>query len=468
MRKIALMLAVFFMGITCAAAPTITVTSPTLNVDWCRGKQYAITWTSSGAVGAKVAIRLRQGSTPITIADTDNDGSYLWTVPASLATGACTILIRNADRSASGTSPSFNIADCIGAPPPAPVIKKFPPLERPPVILFPPQPRITQFVMDKATTIFVLRAENSGGAMKQDAQVVLTIPGGAGDRQISQTWSKGKATFYWADRLFANDGDPALASCTKMGGGDFCLQAEIRSPEVVGYPYPGLRDQECFPCYPDLAVVGFQWRTSGVLSFSVGNIGYCPSFAWSYRLYKDGQLVETSVRYGSMAPGVWSKLTTNYIMPAASSGSSTFRVEVVPENPAWEKNKGNNTLEVTTAPSSLQYQIAIADIQFYGDTMYGIQAPVGDEHYRLVFTLRNTSNKAWPQCPAQCRIFIDNGKVYEGSFPVAFDPYEEFLIIHDKGFPNFPILPYGIHTVEVWVSICPSSLTKKMMRPPQG
>lgn len=467
MRKIALTWAVFFMGIMGVAAPTITVTAPALNAKWCLGQPYTITWTSAGAVGATVSIRLRQGSTPIVIADTDNDGSFLWTVPATLAPGTYTILIRNADRSAEGTSPAFSIADCSGTPPP--VIKKIPPLERPPVsLIFPPQPRITQFVLNEATTVFVLRGENSGGAMKQDAQVVLTIPGGAGDRQVSQTWTKGKATFYWADRLFANDGDPALASCTKMGGGHFCLQAEIRSPEVVGWPYPGLHDQQCFPCYPDLAVAGFQWSTSGVLSFSVGNNGYCPSYPWSYRLYKDGQLVETSVRYGSNAPGAWGKITANYIMPAASSGSSTFRVELVPENPALEKNKENNSLEVTTAPSSLQYQIAIADIQFYGDTMYGFQAPVGDEHYRLVFTLKNTSNKAWPQSLAQCRIFIDNGKVYEGSFPVSFDPYEEFLIIHDKGFPNFPVVPYGIHNVEVWVNICPSSLTKKMMRRPEG
>ena len=132
-------------------------------------------------------------------------------------------------------------------------------------------------------------------------------------------------------------------------------------------------------------------------------------------------------------------------------------------------NKDNNTLEVTTAPSSLQYQIAISDIQFYGVVCKWNPEPiVGDQYYRLVFTLKNTSNKEMPLGNATCRIFIDNGQVCEVTFSISFDPYEERLIVHDYGFPNLPVLPYGIHTVKVWVSLCPSSLTRKMMRPPEG
>ena len=356
-----------------------------------------------------------------------------------------------------------------GAPTPA-VIKKIPPFERPPVsLMFPPQPRITGFSMNKELTLFGIAAENAGGPMQQDAQVVLTIPGGPAGAQVSQTWPKGKKNFSWVERLFANDKDPHLAECAQMGGGEYVIWAEIRSPEIVGTPYPGLsKYSPVFPCWQDLAVAGFQWNASGALTFSVGNNGYCPSFPWTYRLYKDGQLIETSPRFGSMGPGKWGKMTSAVTMPAASGASGTFRVEVVSENPGVEKNKANNTLEVTVAPSSLQYQIAITDIQFYGDTMYGFQQPVGDEHYRLVFTLKNTSHVAMPLGTAQCRIFIDNGKAYEGAFAVSFDPYEEFLLIHDKGFPSFPVVPYGIHKVEVWLSICPSSLTKNMMRPPEG
>lgn len=475
MRKAAVILFVFFLGAFELSAQSVKVKSPNGGEQWALHSSQAITWAFANAGSVKVNIVLRNSGGKVGVIGSQvalAAGSYTWTSVGTLEDGTPVgpgtgyiVRIRDVGNTFGDESDAaFSISG--GAPPP--VSKKLPPFTPPLGIVMPPQPRITQFVLNKESTLFGLVAQNSGGPMKQDAQVVLSIPGGAGSNQISQTWPKGKQSFSWAGRLFANDKDPHLAACTRIGGGDFCLEAEIKSPEVLGYPYPGLHDQECFPCYPDLAVAGLQWRTSGVLSFSVGNNGYCPSFPWSYRFYKDGQLVETSVRYGSMAPGAWSTLTTHYITPAANSGSSTFRVELVPENPAWEKNKDNNTLEVTTAPNSGQYQIAISDIDFYGNTMYGFQAPFGDEHYRLVFTLKNTSNKAMPQCYAQCRIFIDNGKVYEGSFPISFDPFEEYLIIHDKGFPKFPVVPYGVHTVEVWVNICPSSLTKKMMRPPQG
>ena len=477
MRKTAAILFVYFLGVFVLSAQSVKVKSPNGGEQWALNSSQAITWTFANAGSVKVNIVLRNSGGKVGVIKSQvalSAGSFTWTSVGTLEDGTVVAsgtdyIVRIRDEGNTFGDESDAAFSISGAPAP-PVIKKIPPLERPPVsLIFPPQPRITSFSMNKELTLFGIAAENAGGPMKQDALVVLSIPGGAGSRQVSQTWPKGKQYFSWVDRLFANDKDPHVADCTQMGGGDYSLWAEIRSPEVVGTPYPGLsRYSPSFPCWQDLAVAGFQWSASGALSFAVGNNGYCPSFPWSYLLYKDGQLVETSPRFGSKAPGAWGTITANYHVPAGNGASCTFRVEVVSENPGAEKNKANNTLEVTTAPSSLQYQIAIADIQFYGDTMYGFQAPVGDEHYRLVFTLRNTSNKAWPQCPAQCRIFIDNGKVYEGSFPVSFDPYEEFLIIHDKGFPSFPVVPYGIHKVEVWVNICPTSLTKRMMRPPQG
>jgi hypothetical protein len=461
MRNISAIWVVVLLGAAAASAQTITITSPTLNANWCRGQEHTITWASTGAVGAKVYIRLRQGDTWWDVADTDNDGSYPWTVPASLATGKYAVVIRNADRSVVTTSPSFNITDC-GAP--LLVVKKLPPLERPPVrLVFPPHPIITEYTMDKETSVFRFSAQNTGGPMTQNAKVVLLLPGG---KELSLDWLKEKPTFTFTHRLFAYGDIPHLVPCTVLGGGDFCLRIEIRSPEIQGFPYPGLYDQRCCSAYQDLTVAGFDWEASGELSFSVGNIGVCPSCLWSYRLYKMGQLVETSPLNSGLSSGQWTHTTATYTMPANSGGSCLFKVEVMPQSPVFEKNKGNDACEFRVTPRAVDYGIIISDVRVDGEVyVWGGYPPTSDEYNRLVFFLKNTTMLPVPSLTARCQIAIDNVQVDEHTFVVSFNPGEEREISHTTTGIRFPSLPSGTHTVTVWVNICPTFLKKTMSRP---
>jgi hypothetical protein len=67
--------------------PEITVTSPNGGETWIRGSTQMITWTDN--ISGNVKIRLFNGSTVAAIiaASTPSNGSFEWTVPASLATG---------------------------------------------------------------------------------------------------------------------------------------------------------------------------------------------------------------------------------------------------------------------------------------------------------------------------------------------------------------------------------------------
>lgn len=468
MGKIAALLLAAFLGVAALSGQSIQITSPKAGDQWCRGQEHGITWTSSGAVGAKVVIRLRQGATRTDVAVTENDGSYAWSLPATATPGEYAILIRSTDGTVVANSPAFAITDCGATPMPAKM--KLPVHDLPAPIRIPPQPRITEFTVDKATTFFRLNAKNFGGPMKQDAQVVLSLPGGPGPKQQFWTWPKGQGTFSLAGRVFANGDDQHLASCAQMGGGNYCLEAEIRSPEVVGFPYPGLRDMECgIPCWQDLAVSGFHWNSSGKLSFSVGNNGYCPSCAWSYRLYRMGVLVETSPRYGSVAPGSWSRLTAATTMPANAGGSCLFKVEIVPENPGLEKNTANNSSEYRVVPDAKVYDIVISDIKLSGEVEYWeFSPPTSDAYWRLVPFLKNTGNKECSECIIKIQTAIDNGPVDEQTLTVFIGPLEEIPLSHTRWGVRLPVVPYGSHTVTVAVSICPTPMKKAITRPPQG
>jgi len=102
---------------------SITVTSPGASDEWCTGgfKTYIIRWTKSGAMQATAAIRLRvAGSSeadPAALAIVDgtaNDGTFSWTIPASVAPGSYFIRVRTDDSAVIGDSPIFRIKACPG------------------------------------------------------------------------------------------------------------------------------------------------------------------------------------------------------------------------------------------------------------------------------------------------------------------------------------------------------------------
>ena len=71
-----------------SAPPKITVTSPNGKESWVKGSMHTITWTDN--ISSNVKIRLFNGSTVAAViaASTPSDGSFDWTVPATLASGS--------------------------------------------------------------------------------------------------------------------------------------------------------------------------------------------------------------------------------------------------------------------------------------------------------------------------------------------------------------------------------------------
>jgi hypothetical protein len=97
-------------------AGSITVTNPHSGDCWQKGNTYIINWTHSGHATANVKIRLYQGSSlilPITNS-TSNDGSYSWSVPATISEGSYMIRVKTVDNNFYDDSDSFNISNSCG------------------------------------------------------------------------------------------------------------------------------------------------------------------------------------------------------------------------------------------------------------------------------------------------------------------------------------------------------------------
>ncbi len=105
---------IFLLGFILAATLTaqrIQVTSPAAGAIWPLNSPQTITWIKSGAMDDRVFIRLYKDMEPAQYIseDTENDGSFPWTVPGSLATGSYTIRVRTLDRAVKGDSSAFTI-----------------------------------------------------------------------------------------------------------------------------------------------------------------------------------------------------------------------------------------------------------------------------------------------------------------------------------------------------------------------
>ena len=92
--------------------PSIKVTAPAAGARWGRNTTQTITWTVSGTMNASVKIQLFRGTTLVQaiVASTPNNGSYLWTIPASLAVGSnYKIKIKTVDNFVTAWSGLFTI-----------------------------------------------------------------------------------------------------------------------------------------------------------------------------------------------------------------------------------------------------------------------------------------------------------------------------------------------------------------------
>jgi hypothetical protein len=102
-----------------SSTPTIAVTSPKTNDEWCQGNPYTITWTKSGTMQGTVAIRLRKAgsragaSDVLAIADgAANTGSFPWTIPFSVPAGDYFVQVRTDDSAVIGDGTVFKIMAC--------------------------------------------------------------------------------------------------------------------------------------------------------------------------------------------------------------------------------------------------------------------------------------------------------------------------------------------------------------------
>jgi hypothetical protein len=96
---------------------SITVTAPAAGSEWLAGSSHAITWTSSRVAGP-LSIKLRRAGAPDAppvldiAASTENDGTFSWTIPSSLAAGSYLVRVRTVSESplVYGDSADFRIA----------------------------------------------------------------------------------------------------------------------------------------------------------------------------------------------------------------------------------------------------------------------------------------------------------------------------------------------------------------------
>jgi len=122
MKKVIWMAALFILGASLASGQTIRISSPAAGTNWCRGQSCPINWTSIGAVGATVRIRLMQGSTAVQeiTLSTRNSGSFPWTIPAGTPVGDYTVRVRSGENPTLGETGVFHISNCSTPPPPPP------------------------------------------------------------------------------------------------------------------------------------------------------------------------------------------------------------------------------------------------------------------------------------------------------------------------------------------------------------
>ena len=113
MKKLLMFFLIAIFIVAFSYSQSITVTSPHSGDFWEKGKTYTITWTKSGNMNANVKIRLFQGGTKVLSItnSTVNNGSYNWTIPATIPNGSYKIRVKTIDNAVYDDSDVFTIAN---------------------------------------------------------------------------------------------------------------------------------------------------------------------------------------------------------------------------------------------------------------------------------------------------------------------------------------------------------------------
>jgi len=121
---------IFWLGFilaTILAAQSIQVTSPAAGAVWPLNSTQTITWIKSGTMNDRVFIRLFKDGEPdqYISENTENDESFPWTVPGTLAVGNYTVRVRTFDRAVTGDSAIFTIGEAgeASSPPDRPSLR---------------------------------------------------------------------------------------------------------------------------------------------------------------------------------------------------------------------------------------------------------------------------------------------------------------------------------------------------------
>jgi hypothetical protein len=114
MRKIAWIILCVVLCSGLVFSQSISVTNPTANKSWIKGRSYTIVWTKSGSMPNQVRIALvNEAANDIVhdiAIDTPNDGSYVWPIPmVAFPNGRYKIAVRAKGTNITGVSPAFNI-----------------------------------------------------------------------------------------------------------------------------------------------------------------------------------------------------------------------------------------------------------------------------------------------------------------------------------------------------------------------
>jgi len=344
MKKIVLSIALSFVFFGALTAQQITVTNPVSVNSWQAGKLYDIIWTKTGIMGDRVLIRLRNaGGIALDISlDTENDGLFCWTIPASLAPGQYYIRIKTLENSpVSGDSVVFTIT----APQP------------PSLTLEAPQGGET-WEMGSTKKIQWLASNvpvNCRLVLLKDGQVLGTI---------RDPFAPGQGESIWNWKVGDYPGGPAAA----VGGYRIRIQSIDGQysdtsdnpftitplPTVIHYiPEPKIDYRVLASLLPDLAVC---WDWGGprptlnekrTIRVRVKNIGIWASPPTSFDFYVEGHGTRP-IPVPALAAKV-GEFIYEHKFWWHTLGHKTVRITVDPANQVTETNENNNQIKGSIA-----------------------------------------------------------------------------------------------------------------------
>lgn len=110
MKQTTILTSIILSMVILGYTQSITVTKPGTGDVWYTGTGYYITWTKTPDTGSFVKIKLRNlTGGKLIIEKTDNDGSFYWDIPDSLAAGKYRIRVKDYDTLVSDDSDTFEI-----------------------------------------------------------------------------------------------------------------------------------------------------------------------------------------------------------------------------------------------------------------------------------------------------------------------------------------------------------------------